>query len=125
MTCFVQLSLDILDIDECSNGSHKCDVNAYCTNTDGSHSCFCKEGFTGDGRSCSGRSAFTKYRGVTNVKRLIMPDFFLVIVDIDECTYGIDKCDVNANCTNAFGSHSCSCKEGFTGDGHSCSGILH
>ena len=60
-----------------------------------------------------------------SVKRLIMPDFFLVIVDIDECTYGIHKCDANAYCTNAFGSHNCSCKEGFTGDGHSCSGILH
>ena len=42
------------DIDECSNGSHVCDVNTNCTNTVGSHNCTCKEGFTGNGRSCSG-----------------------------------------------------------------------
>ena len=44
-----------LDIDECSNGSHDCDVNANCTNTNGSHSCTCKEGYTGKGESCQGK----------------------------------------------------------------------
>ena len=48
-------SLMLLDIDECSNGSHDCDVNANCTNTDGSHSCTCKEGYTGKGESCQGK----------------------------------------------------------------------
>ena len=43
-----------LDINECSIGSHVCHVNANCINTDGSHNCSCKEGFIGDGRSCSG-----------------------------------------------------------------------
>ena len=45
----------ISDIDECSNGSHDCDVNANCTNTNGSHSCTCKEGYTGKGESCQGK----------------------------------------------------------------------
>ena len=45
----------LLDIDECSNGSHDCDVNANCTNTNGSHSCTCKEGYTGKGESCQGK----------------------------------------------------------------------
>ncbi|KAL9974208.1 hypothetical protein ACROYT_G011221 [Oculina patagonica] len=40
------------DIDECSNGSHECDTNAHCFNTVGGHNCTCKEGYTGDGRSC-------------------------------------------------------------------------
>ena len=48
-------SLMLLDIDECSNGSHDCDVNANCTNTNGSHSCTCKEGYTGKGESCRGK----------------------------------------------------------------------
>ena len=43
-----------IDIDECKNHTHDCDVNAVCTNTVGSHSCTCKSGFTGSGKSCSG-----------------------------------------------------------------------
>ena len=44
----------LLDIDECLNRSHACDVSANCTNTDGSHNCTCKVGYTGDGHSCQG-----------------------------------------------------------------------
>ena len=43
-----------VDVDECSDGSHVCDVNAKCANTNGSHNCSCKEGYIGDGLSCSG-----------------------------------------------------------------------
>ena len=50
------ISLMLLDIDECNNGSHDCDVNANCTNTNGSHSCTCKEGYTGKGESCQGKN---------------------------------------------------------------------
>ena len=42
--------------------------------------------------------------------------------DIDECSNGRHVCDVNANCTNTVGSHNCTCNEGFTGNGHTCSG---
>ena len=31
-----------------------CDINANCTNTDGSYVCACKEGYAGDGHSCQG-----------------------------------------------------------------------
>ena len=48
-------SLTLLDIDECSDENHDCDVNANCTNTNGSHSCTCKEGYTGKGESCQGK----------------------------------------------------------------------
>ena len=48
-------SLMLLDIDECSNGSHDCDVNSICTNANGSHSCTCREGYTGRGESCQGK----------------------------------------------------------------------
>ena len=40
--------------DECSSNSHSCDVNAACNNTHGSHTCTCKAGYTGDGKSCTG-----------------------------------------------------------------------
>ena len=49
------ISLMLLDIDECNDGSHDCDVNANCTNTNGSHRCTCKEGYTGKGESCHGK----------------------------------------------------------------------
>ena len=42
------------DIDECSADSNACNENADCTNSDGSYSCTCKQGFTGDGTLCEG-----------------------------------------------------------------------
>ena len=44
---------------------------------------------------------------------------------MDECKYNISNCDVNANCTNTYISYKCTCKAGYTGDGHSCSGTLN
>ncbi|CAH3141590.1 unnamed protein product [Pocillopora meandrina] len=41
--------------------------------------------------------------------------------DMDECKYNISDCHVNANCTNTYSSYKCTCKAGYTGDGHSCS----
>ena len=42
-----------LDIDECSVGS-PCDGNAICTNNEGSFTCVCNRGFSGNGITCSG-----------------------------------------------------------------------
>ena len=42
------------DIDECQ-ASDLCDENADCINTNGSYTCTCKLGFTGNGFSCRGR----------------------------------------------------------------------
>ena len=44
----------VSDVDECADGSDNCDVNAACTNTAGSHSCFCNSGYEGDGATCAG-----------------------------------------------------------------------
>ena len=41
------------DVDECEQQS-PCDSNATCTNTPGSYTCVCDEGYTGDGITCSG-----------------------------------------------------------------------
>ena len=51
----VSISLNILptDVDECDIGIHSCDRNAMCSNTDGSFTCACHPGFTGDGLFCS------------------------------------------------------------------------
>ena len=34
---------------------HDCSSNGICTNVDGSFQCVCEPGFTGDGKTCSGR----------------------------------------------------------------------
>ena len=47
---------------------------------------------------------------------------FLLSSDIDECVTDIHDCDENAECFNIFGSYNCTCSNGFTGDGNTCTG---
>ena len=42
--------------------------------------------------------------------------------DINECSSDPSPCDENANCTNSGGSYTCTCKQGFDGDGSVCQG---
>ena len=42
------------DINECDQNMHGCDSNATCTNTNGSFTCSCNDGYSGDGMTCSG-----------------------------------------------------------------------
>ena len=43
-----------LDVDECSNGDAKCGVHAICSNTQGGYDCVCKDGYQGNGKTCTG-----------------------------------------------------------------------
>ena len=44
-----------LDVDECVRSPDICHQNANCINTEGSYSCQCLKGYTGDGKlNCSG-----------------------------------------------------------------------
>ena len=52
---FVLHFLFSTDINECEDGTDSCDENADCTNTDGSYTCACSSGFSGDGLSCDGK----------------------------------------------------------------------
>ena len=43
------------DIDECSTDTKLCHEQATCMDTDGSYTCTCKSGYTGDGETCNGK----------------------------------------------------------------------
>ena len=42
-----------VDINECG-GANDCHANATCTDTVTSYVCTCKDGFSGDGKDCTG-----------------------------------------------------------------------
>ncbi|KAL9953737.1 hypothetical protein ACROYT_G041198 [Oculina patagonica] len=44
------------DINECNALTHDCSADAVCNNTKESYNCFCKPGYSGDGRTCDGES---------------------------------------------------------------------
>ncbi|CAH3155022.1 unnamed protein product [Porites evermanni] len=80
-------------IDECTTSHPVCDVNANCTNTQGSYFCTCKTGFSGDGKTCQ---------------------------DVDECVEGSHDCFPNfATCVNIPGSYNCVCSHSYAED-HTC-----
>lgn len=49
------LGVPFTDIGECVEGTHDCHINATCMDTFGSYECACKEGFSGDGRTCTSK----------------------------------------------------------------------
>ena len=47
----------------------------------------------------------------------------LPCIDIDECALGIDLCDrANGRCFNVKGSYTCTCNDGYRGNGRTCVG---
>ena len=51
-------SLLNIDVVECTAFRDVCGANTDCHNTDGSYTCICKAGYTGDGKICSGKDLF-------------------------------------------------------------------
>ena len=46
---------NFVDINECTKAPKVCHQNANCTNTDGSYTCQCVKGYSGDGKvNCTG-----------------------------------------------------------------------
>ena len=59
--CFNVLILKFPDINECPSpgiDTHNCHDKATCTDNDGSYSCECNDGYTGDGFNCAGKTTF-------------------------------------------------------------------
>ena len=68
----------VADIDECSMNGSPCDQNAECLNFEGSYSCTCKDGFTGNGTVCDGK--FTLYRQLMSAEGFYV--FYLVFLSV-------------------------------------------
>lgn len=122
------------DIDECSDGTAGCDVNATCTNTPGGFTCTCNDGYMGDGTVCANTDECLKMLDLCDPNAFCMDaegtygctcnagfsgDGF-TCTDIDECATGADACDANATCTNIEGGYLCACNPGYSGDGFTC-----
>ena len=56
-------------------------------------------------------------------KRYAIHGFCLHHTDENECETGNHECHLNADCNNTVGSYTCTCQEGYFGDGFQCAGI--
>ena len=123
LTLWVNLSLacrTYADINECAEGAIGSEMClGLCVNDPGSFHCDCYTGYTlnPDMVSCSGTFI---------MKKLIMFSFNTnwCLIDLNECTTGVAKCD--QGCTNTLGSYSCHCEHGYVlnTDGYHCDGII-
>ncbi|XP_036063496.1 signal peptide, CUB and EGF-like domain-containing protein 1 [Onychomys torridus] len=84
-----------VDVDECSEGTDDCHIDAICQNTPKSYKCLCKPGYKGEGRQCE---------------------------DIDECENDYYNGGCVHDCINIPGNYRCTCFDGFmlAHDGHNC-----
>ncbi|XP_015113339.1 nidogen-2 isoform X5 [Diachasma alloeum] len=123
-----------VDINECTAGYHLCSPDAQCINNEGSHTCQCKPGFSGDGRICERLGSCDDTRcGEYEECRMIneqpvcscVPGF----VKSDQgCFPAEDPCNLANNCSpqgectydHQKQSHVCLCLPGFVGDGYNC-----
>ena len=98
-----------------------------CANTIGSFVCDCDQqhGFEvgQDGRSCVGKNTVICF--MAHLSLCIFNLFYPFCVDIDECVTSTHNCSESADCTNTNGSFTCQCKEGYTGDGIECGGMIY
>ena len=53
--CSKPIYVFIIDNNECTNMTHNCHTNATCRNIEGSFTCTCKYGYSGNGTNCTGR----------------------------------------------------------------------
>jgi len=56
LTNSFDLDCDDVDIDECGTDTAGCSSAASCTNNEGSFTCACNAGYSGDGFTCVGKS---------------------------------------------------------------------
>ncbi|XP_067902984.1 signal peptide, CUB and EGF-like domain-containing protein 2 [Heterodontus francisci] len=128
-------SAGILDIDECTEGTDDCHIDAICQNTQMSYKCMCKPGYKGDGKKCEDiDECDNEYNGgcvhecinIPGNYRCTCYDGFMLAhdghncLDVDECIFNNGGCQ--HTCVNTVGSYECQCKEGFflSDNQHTC-----
>ena len=95
-------------MDECKTGAHDCSDDSTCVNTLGSFSCKCHSGFRMSGKTC------------VDINECVNGDEELVQLNIVTQNGKITLCDPNAYCENVPGNYTCTCNEGYSGDGIIC-----
>ena len=94
------------DIDECMGPElNECDLNAMCTNTEGSYVCRCKKNFEGDGRNCTGK---------TDILTSLSP--MLIVMSKFKSLWS------KRYVSEKHGLPRCVCSFGYQGDGYNCTG---
>ena len=57
------------------------------------------------------------------IRNIGFDDCILFIIDVNECKNATYPCHANATCNNTEGSYTCTCKDGYFGDGNNCTGM--
>lgn len=116
-----------LDKDECALKTHRCHAQATCNNILGSYSCTCNIGFTGNGTICKGTVIYQQIDVPIHLmgSECYYSFFKTAVLDQDECLLKFHSCHFNATCTNTIGSYTCTCNDGFLGNGTMCIGRVN
>uniref|UniRef100_A0A8D2P233 Signal peptide, CUB domain and EGF like domain containing 3 n=1 Tax=Zosterops lateralis melanops TaxID=1220523 RepID=A0A8D2P233_ZOSLA len=127
--------VEVLDVDECVEGTDNCHIDAICQNTPKSYKCICKSGYTGDGKHCKdvdeceredNAGCVHECVNIPGNYRCTCYDGFRLAhdghncLDLDECSEGNGGCQ--QTCVNMMGSYECFCREGFflSDNQHTC-----
>uniref|UniRef100_A0A8C4PF68 Signal peptide, CUB and EGF-like domain-containing protein 1 n=1 Tax=Equus asinus asinus TaxID=83772 RepID=A0A8C4PF68_EQUAS len=130
------LCIAAVDVDECSEGTDDCHIDAICQNTPKSYKCLCKPGYKGEGRQCEDIDECENdyYNGGCVHECINIPgnyrctcfDGFMLAHDGHNCL-DVDECQDNNGgcqqiCVNAMGSYECQCHSGFflSDNQHTC-----